>query len=269
MKHQEIKSKISDSKKNIEKILFRSGKILRKFFHQGVTRSHKGVVDFITEADTASEKCISENLKKYFPDDSFMCEEGSRAEGTSGFLWCVDPLDGTTNFSHKVPFYSVSIGLCLQTDDRLEPVHGFIYLPHYDNLYRGGVFFPSIKNKKRIYVSKAATLDQALIVTGFPYNRREIFNSLQKNLFKVINTAQGIRRTGSACLDLCFTAEGRFDGYYECFLKPWDLAAGAAIVTGAGGSVKNYRGKKFDVSRGEIVAGPEKLVNELVKLGLE
>jgi myo-inositol-1(or 4)-monophosphatase len=264
-----INKKVIQSRGEIEKIISQSGTILCEYFKKGVRREYKGPIDYITEADTASEKFISNELKKKFPDDSFLCEEGSYKTGNSEFTWCVDPLDGTTNFSHQLPFYSVSIGLCLQTANLLVPVYGFIYLPHWNTLYQGGPTVPSLKNKASIRISDAEKLEEALITTGFPYNRREIISSLQNNLYKILQSTQGIRRTGSACMDLCYTAEGRFDGYYETGLHSWDLAAGVAIVEGAGGSVKNYRGEKVNIEKGEIIAGSKKIVDELVKLNLE
>jgi len=198
-------------------------------------------VDLVTQTDLASEELIRQRLKQHFPDHAVLAEEGGASdnEGSSSALWIVDPLDGTTNFAHGHPFYCVS--MALQIDGAL--VVGIIHAPVLGWTWTARLGGGAWRNKAPITVSKAPTLDVALCASGFPYDRRTSDDNNTAEWAAVIRHAQGVRRCGSAAIDLAFIADGTFDGYWEKRLKPWDLAAGALLVTEAGGRVTSIDGE--------------------------
>jgi myo-inositol-1(or 4)-monophosphatase len=228
--------------------------------------------DFVTEVDRAAEDTIIGILKKAYPDHSFLGEESGKHEGTktsasqndsSHYEWIIDPLDGTTNFLHSIPHYAVSIAL--KKDGKLD--QAVIYDPMKDDLFyasRGGGAF---LNKRRIRVSKRLSLTNALLTTGFPYldahneNIDNYFNTLK---VLMVNTA-GIRRPGSASLDLAYVAAGRYDGFWEFALNEWDIAAGILIVQEAGGLVGDLKGGNSHLETGNIVAASPKVFKDMVK----
>ncbi len=220
------------------------------------TKSASG--DLVTEADLASEKIVLQVLTDYFPNHGILAEESGAHQETptktntpSDYLWAVDPLDGTLNYAHGLPFFCVSIGLTYKN----QPVVGVVYAPYLKELYQA--IAPeslALLNGNAIQVSQADTLEQSLLATGFPYRRGEMADNNYAEFMHLANQTQGIRRPGSAALDLCFVAAGRYEGYWEKHLNPWDLAAGAALVTAAGGRVSGYQGKTLDLDSGAIVA---------------
>lgn len=264
----------------IEKVLTaagKAGKILLDYYfsEQGTTRRVKSSpVDFVTEADIAAEKSLRDDLGRAFPDWGMLGEEGGFHGPESEYYWVVDPLDGTTNFSHHHPLFCVSIGLARRPADGEtlhQPVFGLIHVPFLGETIWVEPDNTLAWNRKGPAPRGAAIpveLAQSLIATGFPYNRREKSAELLANLEKIMLRAHGIRRGGSACLDLVWTALGRVNGFYETSLRPWDLCAGVALVRAAGGVVCRYDGTPFDLYGGQVVAGPRNLVNELVELQL-
>lgn len=212
--------------------------------------AYKGQVDLVTEMDKRSEATIVAALTSQFPDHRIVAEEGSGPrEGDSPYRWLIDPLDGTTNYAHGVPHYAVS--LALQRGD--ETVVGVVYNPSLDELYRAELGGGAFVNDRPLRVSSVDELIRSLLTTGFPYNAALRPVALAHwNAFSY--AAQAIRRYGAAALDLCFVAAGRFDGFYEAHLGPWDAAAGALIVAEAGGTITNYTSGPFDPFQGEIVA---------------
>lgn len=231
----------------------------------------KSAIDLVTKADRESEAFIAAELRASFPNDVFVLEEADGKEGarskraniaTAEFAWCVDPLDGTTNFVHAYPQFSISLGLL----SRGEPVLGVVHGPALDELYAGGRGVPATLNDRPISVSKVDRLSRALLSTGFPYDRRERIDALLAIVKRAILSAHDIRRAGSAALDLCFVAAGRTDGFFEQGLSPWDLAAGQAIIEAAGGRVTNYDRGPHDLFGGEVLATNGKIHDELAAM---
>jgi myo-inositol-1(or 4)-monophosphatase len=221
-------------------------------------------INLVTEYDKRSEALIVERLAAAFPNDRIVAEEGTNAGGDSRALrvWYVDPLDGTTNFAHGFPLFSVSLGLCVNN----RPVLGIVEAPALNWSYSGTITGGgSLLNGKPIAPSRIDRLASALLVTGFPYAR----NPVQSNLPEwaaFTGAAQGTRRLGSAALDLCFVACGWLDGYWERALHPWDLVAGAAIVLGAGGRVTDLDASPFDGRTGRVLASNGPLHDQMVRV---
>ncbi len=212
---------------------------------------HKGTVDIVTDVDVQSEQLICAAIGAAFPSHTMLAEEGGgRVDGADRrFRWIVDPLDGTTNYAHGFPFFAVSIGLEVEGRLRL----GVAYAPVLDELFVAEAGGGATLNGQPINVSATSDLGQALLATGFPYERDAVPRALRS--FEALSLrSQAVRRAGSAVLDLCYVACGRFDGYWEHVVKPWDLAAGALIVTEAGGAVSSDDGSPFDVDRGSVLA---------------
>jgi len=222
-------------------------------------------IDLVTEFDKRSEALVVSRLAAAFPGDTVVGEEGStvgtaRATG-SGRVWYVDPLDGTTNFAHGFPLFSVSIGLAI---DR-RPVVGVVEAPAVGWSFSGAVGQGARLNGKAIAPSRVATLKRALTVTGFPYHRAPAHSNLPE-WAAMIAAAQGTRRLGSAALDLCFVACGWLDLYWERMLHPWDLVAGAAIVQAAGGRATEMDGTAFDGETGRVLATNGVIHDEAIAL---
>ena len=221
-------------------------------------------INLVTEYDKRSEALIVERLTKAFPADRIVAEEGTNAAGEAGAtrVWYVDPLDGTTNFAHGMPIFSVSIGLCINR----RPVLGIVEAPALGWSFAGTISGGgSTLNGKPIAPSRTDRLGAALLVTGFPYTR----NPVQTNLPEwtaFTAAAQGTRRFGSAALDLCFVAAGWLDGYWERALHPWDLVAGAAIVHGAGGRATDLDGTPFDGETGRVLASNGPLHEQMTRV---
>ena len=210
----------------------------------------KGAVDLVTEADRASERLLVERLHQMLPEATILAEEGSGRSGTSGLRWVVDPLDGTTNYAHGFPVFSVSIALEENGVTQL----GVVLDPSRDECFTARRGHGASLNGAPIRVSVIDTLDAALLVTGFPYDVRTTARDNLTQFWAFLKTAQAVRRGGSAALDLCYVAAGRFDGFWEESLAPWDMAAGALIVEEAGGRVTGYRGEAHDIESGNILA---------------
>jgi myo-inositol-1(or 4)-monophosphatase len=222
-------------------------------------------INLVTEYDKRSEALIVERLSKAFPNDRIVAEEGTTVAGDPGGsvrVWYVDPLDGTTNFAHGLPLFSVALGLCVNQ----RPVLGVVTAPALGWTFAGTITGSgSALNGKPIMPSRTDRLAGSLLVTGFPYER----NPLQNNIAEwtaLTAAAQGTRRLGSAALDLCFVACGWLDGYWERALHPWDLVAGAAIVLGAGGRVTDLDGGRFDGETGRILASNGHIHDQMMRI---
>jgi len=243
-----------------------AGRVLLEGWGTRPTVGIKGdEINLITEYDRRSEALIVERLAAAFPDDRIVAEEGTNRAGEPGGsmrVWYVDPLDGTTNFAHGMPIFSVSIGLCING----RPVLGVVEAPALSWSFSGTITGGgSSLNGKAIVPSRTDRLSSALLVTGFPYQR----NPVQSNLpeFSALTAAaQGTRRFGSAALDLCFVACGWLDGYWERALHPWDLVAGAAIVLGAGGQATELDGTPFDGETGRILASNGHIHDQMMRI---
>jgi len=236
-----------------------AGALLMEFYARGVKTEYKGsgTVDVVTEADRASEKLIVQALRSAFPNHGIVGEEGSRSESTGEFIWYVDPLDGTTNFAHGFPVFSVSIGLA-RAD---QMIAGVVFDPTRDQLFVAERGRGATLNGGKIHVSRAQTLGVSLLGTGFPSKKRH----LNPNIYfyhQLTMKTHGIRRAGSAALDLACVASGRYDGYWEFNLNPWDTSAGVLLVEEAGGKVSHVDGSKFDVALSRDVLATNGLIHQ-------
>lgn len=246
-------------------ISLEAGSILLRGFRSAKTViSYKSKTDLVTDADRASEKHLVERISKRFPDHAIIAEEGSRKEAAGDYLWYVDPLDGTNNYAHGLPFFCVSIGVYSITMKKV--VAAVVYNPFLDELFtavRGGGAF---LNNKPIGVSLLDDIGVSLVATGFPYDKATSDNNNLKEFNRIILRIQGIRRMGSAAIDLSYVACGRIDGYWEGKLKPWDMAGGSLIVEEAGGRVTSYDGGSFDPEFPEIAATNGRIHDQLLSL---
>ena len=233
-------------------------------YHASLRRDQialKGPNDFVTEADRESERRVSDILRRAFPDHAITGEEGGASEGSAEYRWIIDPLDGTVNFAHGYPAFCVSIAC--EADGVLE--YGVIYDPLRDELFEGVRGGGATLNGRPIRVSATGRLERALIATGFPYDIRERIPATMARLSRIVAIAQGLRRAGSAALDMCYVACGRLDGYFEENLKPWDTAAGLVILTEAGGRITTFDGGAYDIYAPNIAASNELLHQNMLE----
>ncbi len=230
-----------------------AGRILAERFGRTLTVSNKGDIDLVTEADLACEQFIIERIQTHYPRHAILAEESGAANFSESaeYKWIIDPLDGTTNYAHGYPCFCVSIAL-EHTPSR-QIVVGVIYDPTRDELFAAERGQGATLNGRRIRVTETDDLNRALLCTGFPYDVRERGN-FARHFTNFINHAQAVRRDGSAALDLAYVACGRFDGFWEEGLRPWDVAAGVLLVEEAGGRVSGYEEDAFDPYRREVVA---------------
>lgn len=226
-----------------------------------LTVTKKANADYVSEVDRTAEQTIIRTILEAYPHHAILAEE-SGAQGESEFIWIIDPLDGTTNFLHGFPQYSVSIAL--QQNGVL--MQGVIYDPIKNDLFTATRGRGAYLNDKRIRVSKRDVLADSLIGTGFPYSKMDHLDAYLSILREVIQKSAGLRRPGSAALDLAYTAAGRYDGFFETGLKPWDIAAGCLLITEAGGMVGDLQGNESYLSSGHICAGNPKIFSQLLQL---
>ncbi len=236
----------------------RAAPVLLRWLERGVTATAKGAVDFVTQADKASEALLVAGVRAEFPGDAILAEEGGGALG-QGWSWAIDPLDGTTNFLHGLPHFAVSVGFAFEG----EPAGGAVLAPCARELFWGRLGRGASLGDRPIHVSETPTLDAALLATGFPYDRRDRLPSLLARLERAMLHAHGVRRLGSAALDLCWVAAGRYDGFWEEGLHPWDTCAGVALLRAAGGSVSDFSSGPFRLEGREIIASNARIHNEL------
>ena len=250
-----------------------AGALLRKFYEKGVSTEYKGDVDIVTEADRASEQLIREKLKAAFPTHGVYGEEGTRDQMESEYRWYVDPLDGTTNFAHGFPAFCVVLGLehrpaGLASDADGEIVAGVIYDPLRNEMFSAERGKGAFLNGRAIHVSKTKTLQESLTATGFPSRKRH--TSPNVHFYQEFTLrSHGVRRAGSAALDLAYVACGRLDGFWEFNLNPWDTSAGVLLVSEAGGTVTHFDGGKFTLDSGEVLATNGLILPEMKHIFLE
>lgn len=211
--------------------------------------------DLVTTADHAAEAEVLQVLSRSTPDIAVLAEESGASDHGTDLCWCVDPLDGTTNFAHSYPLFATSIGLVW----RNQPILGAISVPFLREMYWCCPHEGAFLNDQPISVSSCTALNESLLVTGFAYDRREVLDNNYAEFAWLTHRTRGVRRGGAAAVDLAFVAAGRVDGYWERGLAPWDLAAGAALVQSAGGVVDDYRGVGFDLGSGRILATGKQL----------
>ncbi|MGF1576896.1 MAG: inositol monophosphatase family protein [Cyanophyceae cyanobacterium] len=227
-----------------------AGGLILGIQQRGVTIEEKRPGDLVTEADRASETLIYDILSRHFPESSILMEESGQKGDLADLQWVVDPLDGTTNFAHGYPFAAVSIGLLWEGI----PVLGVIYDFFHQHLFRASQGQGATCNRQPIHVSPITELSRSLLVTGFAYDRRETADNNYAEFCHLTHLTQGVRRGGSAALDLAYVAWGKLDGYWERGLSPWDIGAGIVLVQEAGGRVSAYDGSPVDVQSGRLLA---------------
>ncbi len=253
-------------KENFRKIAieaaFVAGSHIRKSIGKKWKAGYKGEVNLVTEVDRKSERIIINVIKKAFPKHGFIAEESANLKekvNNSGYRWVIDPLDGTTNFFHAFPVFCVSIAL----QKHEKTILGVVYDPTRDELFTAERTKGAFLNKKRIHVSNVKKLGKALLSTGFAYDRNRARDNNIDNFARLLKASQAVRRTGSAAIDLCYVACGRFDAFWELNLSPWDTAAGVLIVEEAGGKVTQFKGSKFTIFDKQVLASNSKIHSQM------
>jgi len=237
-----------------------AGALLLPYFHQGLKIEYKGDADLVTAADRASEALIRERITQQFPSHDVLGEEQGLNDKGSDYRWYVDPLDGTTNFAHGYPVFCVSMALEHRAANQARRIAGVVYDPTRDELFTAEKGRGAHLNGKSIHVSKATQLKECLVATGFPSHKRHKNPNIHF-YHQITLRTHGVRRAGSAALDLCNVACGRFDGFWEFNLNPWDTAAGVLIVEEAGGTVSRFDGSPFEIDSRETL-GSNGLVHD-------
>ena len=230
-----------------------AGALLMTYFNQGLKIEYKGDADLVTAADRAAETLIRERVTKQFPSHDVLGEEQGLNERGGEYRWYVDPLDGTTNFAHGYPVFAVSMAVEHRESEQGRRVAGVVYDPTRDELFTAEQGRGAHLNGKPIYVSKIAQLKECLVATGFPSHKRHKNPNIHF-YHQITLRTHGVRRAGSAALDLCNVASGRFDGFWEFNLNPWDTAAGVLVVEEAGGKVSRFDGSPFEIDSSESLA---------------
>lgn len=241
-----------------------AGSLLAKYYSRGVGFELKGAFDLVTEADKASEQLVVERLHSHFPSHTVLGEEGGLRDKSSEFCWYVDPLDGTTNFAHGFPMFNVTLGL----ERGGELIAGVIYDPLRDEMFGAELGGGAFLNGRRIHVSKAPGIEHALLATGFPSRKRH--ENVNVHFFhQAAMSTHGVRRGGSAALDLAYVACGRLDGFWEFGLNQWDMAAGLLLVREAGGRTTGMKGEPVSLTGPHIAVTNGLIHDELLTLFAE
>ena len=240
----------------------KAGKLLKENLNKEKKIEFKGEVDLVTELDRAAEGLIIEILKSGLPESGILTEEREEIVALNDYRWIVDPLDGTTNYAHSYPVFCVSIAL----EKKGEVILGVVYDPNLEELFVAEKGKGATLNGEEIIVSGTTDLARSLLSTGFPYDIRKSPDNNLNFFASFALKAQAIRRAGSAALDLCYVACGRFDGFWELKLKPWDVAAGGLMVLEAGGKLTDFKGKPFSIYSKETLATNGKLNGEMMEI---
>jgi myo-inositol-1(or 4)-monophosphatase len=240
-----------------------AGQLIRESWQKPKSIKYKGAIDLVTSVDRESERVIVATIQSHFPDHSILAEEETIVRGADEECrWIVDPLDGTTNFAHGYPQFGISIAF----ENRGTVIMGLVYDPVRQECFKAVRAGGATLNDAPIHTSSVDRVDKALLGTGFPYDRRD-FADVYLGYFKGFMTrSQGVRRGGSAALDLCYVAVGRFDGFWEMKLKPWDVAGGALIVIEAGGVLSDFSGNAFSIYGQETLASNRLIHREMVEI---
>ena len=241
----------------------RAGSIINRATLEGgaLNVRSKQVNDFVTQVDQASEQAIMETVRKAYPEHGFLCEESGSTGGDAEVVWIIDPLDGTTNFIHGFPQYCVSIAV----RSRGALAHAVVYDPVRNELFTASRGRGAFLNDRRIRVSKATRLTEALVGTGFPFKELTRLELYTRQLQTLMKTCAGVRRAGAAALDLAYVACGRLDAFWELGLSPWDMAAGALLIAEAGGLVGDLTGEQTYLESGDISAATPKIYPALLE----
>ena len=240
-----------------------AGELIRNSFGRSHSVEFKtNELNLVTETDKASEKLITDFIRKKYPNHGILAEEGSEANRSAEYLWVIDPLDGTTNFAHGLPIFSVSIGL----QKNSETIAGVVYDVMRDVIFTAEKGSGSFENGKKVEVSTNSNLGHAILVTGFPYDIKENPDKAFERFIAFLKQARGIRRLGSAAIDFGYVANGVFDGFWEVSLHPWDLCAGKLIVEEAGGLVTDFEGKNNDIYSKQILATNKLIHKKMIRI---
>lgn len=241
---------------------YRAGEILKNRFGRLISVTKKGAIDLVTAADIESEQVIVETIRERFPDHTILAEESGALEGDPQYRWIIDPLDGTTNFAHNLGIFAVSIAFAHKDDLLMGMVFNPIDGEFFTGFKGGGAYL----NNQPISVTPRKSVNDSLLCTGFPYDLDCRPASLMTRFANCLAVAQGIRRLGSAALDLCYVACGRFEGFWEENLNPWDTAAGVVIVQEAGGKVTDFSDRPFHIDKKQILSTNGKIHSEMISL---
>jgi len=246
------------------KVAKEAGKIQMKYFGNISSIEKKSTnIDLLTNADKESEEFIIKKIRTTYPNHSILSEEAGNLSTDSEYLWVIDPLDGTTNFTHNLPIFAVSIGLVKKG---VKAICAVVYNPAANKCFYAEGNKGAFLDEKPIQCTSSDTLSESLLVTGFPYLHDNKYNISFEIFKKFYDKTRGVRRLGAASLDLCFVAMGRFDGYYEYSLKPWDICAGSLIATEAGARVTDWDNSKLPTSGSRILATNGLIHKEMVSI---
>lgn len=240
----------------------KAGKMLREGQKRPLDIEKKGKINLVTDMDRKSERIITEMIGERFPEHNIVAEEGTEVDHHSGYVWYIDPVDGTTNYAHGLPWYAVCIGLFKDG----EPYCGVVYNPANDELFAGQRGVGAFLNGERLHVSDRSDISESLLVTGFPYYKMERPERVLRNFESIFMECRGIRRFGSAALDMCYVAAGKYQGYWEEGLKPWDTAAGLIVLLEAGGMITDYDGGRFSIFSDTLAASNGKIHDRMLRL---
>lgn len=241
---------------------YKAARILQSRFGNISCLRKKDAVEIVTEADTESEKEIVATIQARFPEHALLGEESGLKEGNTAYRWIIDPLDGTINYAHRIPIFSISIALTY----REELVLGIVLNPMDGELYSAVRGQGAKLNDRPIQVSSTPSISESLLITGFPYNIREVFEPVMNRYGNCLKASQAVRRLGSAALDLCYVACGRFEGFWEQCLRPWDTAAGVLIAAEAGAKVTTFSNKPYKLDDQEILATNGHIHDAMIEL---
>jgi myo-inositol-1(or 4)-monophosphatase len=239
-----------------------AGKILKRRFGGPLNVRKKGVIDLVTDVDLQAEKAVLQLIRARFPSDRILAEESGGQGQSPERTWIIDPLDGTTNFAHGFPFFAVSLALEVAGEIAL----GIVYNPHLEEYFEAVRGSGALLNGRPVTVSDTTEIGDSLLATGFPYDIQDSGEDVLELFGRVTKKAQGVRRPGSAALDLCYVACGRFDGFWEKGLNPWDTAAGSIIAREAGGMLATYSGTDYTPYEKTVVAANPALLEEMLRV---
>lgn len=247
---------------DIIQISHEAGEIVRNGFGKNLDIEFKSnESNLVTDIDKASEKHIKDFVQKKFPLHSMLAEEGGKTHNGSEYLWVIDPIDGTTNFAHGLPIFSISIGV----QKKGKTIAGVVYDVMQDITYTAEAGSGAFANSQKINVSENNNLAHSVLVTGFPYNISDNPENALEKFTSLTKASRGIRRLGSAAIDFCYVAKGVFDGFWEVYLHPWDICAGKLIVEEAGGQVTGFEGEEIDIYTHRILATNGHIHNRMIE----
>lgn len=248
--------------KTIE-IAKQAGAIIREGFGKKLSIDFKtDEANLVTNIDKASERLIMEFIRTEYPTHSIIAEESGSSKNSSEYTWVIDPLDGTTNFAHGLPLFSVSIGI----QKNGKTIIGVIYDVMHDVIYSAEKGSGTYQDGERIFVNSNSILSQSLLVTGFAYNREDEYRAAINIFGNMLTASRGVRRLGSAAIDFCYVANGVFEGFWEANLSPWDVCAGLLLVEEAGGKVTDFNNKKIDIFSNQFLASNGKIHDKMVEV---